>query len=227
MYSNYEKFYLSLILSILLVGCAGHNVRLGDRDYPRINPEPKHILQVHGTIDNRLQIKFASYWIVTNGKVWPVSDGNCNYMPSYFEGVSNEYSALIPISPKINNDQFEFEIATDGFLPGRCGWMFSGLLVYTGNQVFDNLFSVEAAELIVAYNPYLPWWPRQYTLESIDNYLEVSCKEDTYTDFQSAHGSGTFLNCFDTKSGKRIRALLQEGKTNSFELHIHSGGKPK
>jgi hypothetical protein len=210
------------IVSLVLCGCAGHNVRLGDRDYPEINPDPKHLLQVHGTIDSKLHINFATYWIVTNGKVWPVSDGNCNYIPSYFEGVSNEYFAVIPVHPDIQDDHFEFQIASDGFYPGRCGWMFSGLLVYTDNQVLDNLFSVEAAELIVAYNPYLPWWPRKYTLESIDNHLDVSCKEDTYTDFQSGHGSGTFLNCFDTKSGKRIRALLQGGKINTFKLNIQS-----
>jgi hypothetical protein len=227
MYCIFKKLLLSLNISILFCGCAGHNVRPGDRDYPSAISEPKHLLLVHGTINTNLHIRFASYWIVTNGKVWPVSDGNCNYMPSYFEGVSNEYSVLVPVSPRISDDHYEFEIATDAFQPGRCGWMFSGLLVYTDKQVLDNLFSVEAAELIVAYNPYLPWWPRQYTLENIDNYLNVSCKEDTYTDFQSAHGSGTFLNCFDTKSGKRIRALLQEGKLTSFELNIQSNGKPK
>jgi hypothetical protein len=226
MYSIYKKLLLSLIMSLILCGCAGQDLRPEDRDYPKANSEPKHILQVHGTIDTRLHVKFASYWIVTNGKKWPVSDGNCNYMPNYLKGVSNQYFVVIPVTPRIDSDYFEFEIATDGFLPGRCGWMFSGLLAYTDNQVFDNLFSVEAAELIIAYNPYLPWWPRQYTMESIDNYLDVSCKEDTYSDFQSAHGSGPFLNCVDTVSGKRVRALLQEGTTTSFELHIHSGDKP-
>ncbi len=227
MHSIYEKFLLALIMSLILCGCSGHNVRQGDRDYPASNPSPQYILKVYGTIDKRLHVKFASYWIVTNGKGWPVADGNCNYMPNYFEGLSNEYSVLIPVSPKIDSNNFAFEIAKDGFLPGRCGWMFSGLLVYTDNQVLDNLFSVEAAELLVAYNPYLTWWPRQYALESFGNYLDVSCKEDTYTDFQSAHGSGTFLNCFDTKSGKRIRALLKGGKTTTFELNIHSDGQPK
>jgi hypothetical protein len=227
MNSIYKKFLLALILSLILCGCAGNNMRQGDLDFPRINPEPKHVLKIHGTIDSKLHVKFASYWIVTNGKAWPVSDANCNNIPNYYEGISNQYFVLIPVEPKINKDHYEFEIATDGFLPGRCGWIFSGLLAYTDKQVFDNLFSVEAAELIVAYNSYLSWWPRQYALESIGNHVEVSCKADTYSDFQSAHGSGPFLNCVDTKSGNRIRYLLHEGNTTSLELHIHSDGKPK
>jgi len=227
MYSIYKKLLLALIVSIILSGCAGNDIRLGDQDYPIINPEPKHVLKIHGTIDKSLDVKFASYWIVTNGKRWPVSDANCNNMPNYSEGISNQYFVLIPIVPITNKDHYEFKIATDGFVPGRCGWIFSGLLAYTDKQVFNNLFSVEAAELIVAYNPYLPWWPQQYSLESIDNHLEVSCKVDSYSDFQSAHGSGPFLNCVDTKSGTRIRYLLHEGKTPSLELNIHSDGKPK
>jgi len=220
------KLFLSLIMSLILYGCAINDLRLGDRDYPIINPDPKHVLKVHGTIDPMLHVKFASYWIVTNGKTWPVSDANCNNMPNYFEGVSNQYFVLKPVTPWISKDHhYEFEIATDGFLPGRCGWIFSGLLAYTDKQVFDNLFSVEAAELIVAYNPYLAWWPRQNSLESIDNHLDVTCKVDNYSDFQSAHGSGPFLNCVDTKSGSRIRYLLHEGNTTSLELHIHSDGK--
>jgi hypothetical protein len=220
---NYT-FYLLIIFLVLIVimctGCFDHNVRHGDRDYPVVNNQHKQALSVHGTIDPILNVKFASYWIVTNNVRWPVADGNCNYTFNWLEGVSDRYSVRQPITPTMHDNNYEFEIATDEFLPGRCGWKFSGILVYTNHQAYDSMFPIDAAELIVAYNPNLPNWAN--LIKTNENHLDLSCKNDAYTDGQSGHGSGPYLKCVDSKSHTRIRALLQEGETKSFELNIHN-----
>lgn len=214
------RIMLALACLNLLLGCAGENVKKGDADFPTANPQAKHFLQVHGTIDDGVPVRFASFWVATNSKRWPVADGNCNYMFNRLEGVSDGYSVHIPITPKMENQQYTFQVATDAFLPGRCGWQFSGVLIYTDGQVFDNAFSVDAAELLVAHNPSLPNWAGMKV--TVEPHLDVTCGVNTYGISQAPH-DGIFMQCQDAVSRKKVRAQLREDLATpiNFELDIH------
>ena len=55
-----------------------------------------------------------------------------------------------PLTPTMHGNAYTVDVKTDAFLPGRCGWKFSGLQVYTNGQTLKDRGSVESAELLVA-----------------------------------------------------------------------------
>jgi len=211
-------FFLLAVLAAALGGCAGTNVKPGDLDYPQENERASNVLEVHGTIDPGLPIKFATYWISTKAKSWPVADGNCNYMFNRLEGVSSTYTAHIPLKPEIRDGSYSVELKTDAFLPGRCGWRFSGLLVYTDDQVFDSLFSIDAAELLVDFNPSLPRWAGM--IQPTGERIDVLCETSKYLPSEAPH-DGTYLKCIDAVSRRKLRVTLHGNNPPSIELNIH------
>ncbi|MDB0570742.1 hypothetical protein LBW59_08145 [Ralstonia solanacearum] len=208
------------LVAISLAGCGSSDVRPGDLDYPQLNQNAFRTLEIHGIIESGTPVKFAAHWVSTRGKLWPVADGNCNYMFNRIEGVSSSYTAQIPIVPVIRDDHYSLELKTDAFVPGRCGWKFSGLLVYADGQVFDNRFSVDAAELLVAYNPSLPIWSGM--MQSSGGSADISCKTATYATYEAPH-SGVYLKCVDTTSKQKLRVTLPEDGSHAFELNIRRG----
>jgi len=212
------KCIISVAICTAVVGCGGMNVRPGDKDYPQSNPNASAVLKVHGVVESDLPVRFAAYWVTTKGTSWPVADGNCNYMFNRFEGVTDTYSLVTPVVPVKNDDHYALELNTDELLPGRCGWKFSGLLIYTDGQVFDNGFSVDAAEILVAYAPFLPRWSGM--MQSMGNRMELSCKRLSYGASEAPH-DGIYLKCVDKDSAKKIRVLMHEGSPRSFEVNIH------
>lgn len=114
-----SKNAIILGLCVVLLGCHNLNVKVGDKDYPKANPSPSHMFTFRGTIDSKLHIQFKTLWYATNN--------DCYYMTSYVEGASNNYGASSPLNYILSDNHFEVSIATDGVLPGRCGWKFSGI----------------------------------------------------------------------------------------------------
>jgi hypothetical protein len=209
-------------LIVMLCGCAS-NVTPGDRDYPTANPNPSKVLEVHGRIEPSVPVRFFAYWIATRAKSYPVADGNCNYTFNWLEGVGDRYSVAVPVAITSKADSYVLSMNTDAFLPGRCGWKFSGLLVALDKQVFDNGFSVDEAELVVLYNPSLPNWAGM--LKSTDSHLDVACTPRSYNSSQAPH-DGVYMKCVDTASGKKIRALVSDKDSGAFELNINNSQRP-
>lgn len=108
-----------VVLCSVFFGCQQSNVQVGDQDYPKVNPTPSHLFKFRGTIDPKLHIQFRTLWYAS------ISD--CYYMTSNIEGASNHYGASLPLNYTLSDSHFEISIATDGVLPGRCGWTFSGI----------------------------------------------------------------------------------------------------
>ena len=197
-----------------MVACGGTDITKGDQKYPLANPQAKRTLQIRGLIDPSVTVRFSAYWDARNAK-----NSECGYLANWLEGVRNSYSVQIPIAPKIDDGHYELQVVTDEFLPGPCNWTFSGVLIHADGQVFDNMFSIDTSELIVANNPYLPRWRNM--LLPTDRHLDVSCKVSKYTTADAPH-EGTYMQCLDTRSGKKIRALLQENDSSPIELDIRS-----
>ena len=205
------------MLMTLISACNGSNIKKGDTDFPELNSNANQVLNIYGLIDENIQIRFAIRWITTKGKSWPVADGNCNFYTNRFEGAAGGYSFETPITPQILNGRYELRIATDAYQPGRCGWEFSGLLVYVAGQQFDSLFSIDSAELLVEPNTILPNWSGMIT--STKNSLNVSCTAINTTPPETGR-AGVFMKCVDTNTGKKIRAKLQNNTSGDFEFNI-------
>lgn len=215
-----------LIMSLALAGCDGSDVKKGDPDYPRPNPTPSMALQFHGSIDHGAQVKFASYWIVTNDKMWPVADGTCNYMGNKLEGVTAKYTLVSPIKPRMDGDQFDFSIFKDEFLPGRCGWKFSGVLVISDKRNINDIpfeeknSAIESSEIFVDYNPSLTNWSKDQLTTSTGNITEISCPI-TGASSPKESWDKSFSRCLDSNTKNRIRVRLDKQDNRTFEIKIH------
>lgn len=112
-------YFILSCLMLVLAGCHQFNVKEGSPDYPKINPTPTHSFKFQGTIDPKLHIQFKTYWFASNN--------DCYFMLSNIEGASSPYWATSPLDYILIGNHFEASVATDGVLPGRCGWVFGGV----------------------------------------------------------------------------------------------------
>lgn len=107
-----------LWLSLVCV-CSAGNVRPGDGDYPRPNPQPEKFLLLHGSIDEALDINFRVEWYANNPK--------CRYATSFLEGAYAGYTAWTPLAVARQGATFSGHVPVDGVVPGRCDWRFGGV----------------------------------------------------------------------------------------------------
>jgi len=221
-FSCARLLFLSAVL--VLAGCDGSDVKKGDPDYPQSNPRPTAILKFHGSIDPGVEVRFASYWIATNYQKWPVADGNCNYMNNKIEGVTSKYTLLSPITLNISKDSFNFSVFKDEYLPGRCGWTFSGILVFSSKQnIADFSFeekepAIDAAELFVTYDPSSTSWPKDQVTIWNNNFVEILCS-NSLLPVSTSLLKNMILKCIDYRTRKKI--IVPINNENSFELKIH------
>ncbi len=82
---------------------------------PPLNPDPKHIIRLHGrapaTLDFRFRIGFAS----TN------PEGDCWNHEGFWEG-GGEKVWSYDLYPVRKGESWEADFVVDRYLPGRCGW---------------------------------------------------------------------------------------------------------
>lgn len=124
-----------------------------------------------------------------------------------------------PLTPTMHGNAYTVDVKTDAFLPGRRGWKFSGLLVYTNGQTLKDRGSVESAERLVAAfdEKSLPNWAGM--IHATGNRLDVSC--ETATDPIEHPNDKAYLECVDTVSKRVVRLTLRDSDLHSVELNIH------
>ena len=93
------------------------NVKPGDRDYPLINANPKHLIELNATIPSTLKVRFQGYYVAGNPE--------CTY--EIGNGDRAQYYAYVPIALSGNGESQPTTVALDGVLPGRCRWQFRAL----------------------------------------------------------------------------------------------------
>jgi hypothetical protein len=108
---------LSVIL--MLAACDNANVKPGDKNYPVKNSSPQHFMSLHGTMDPSLEVGFRIHWTAHNP--------DCRYATSLVEGAYANFTASDALNVTHEGTSFFAFIATDGVLPGRCDWKFSGI----------------------------------------------------------------------------------------------------
>lgn len=116
-----------LLLSVL-AGCSGSNVQPGDPDYPQLNPNPRHWVVLHGTMDPTLNLQFSAGWVPEDPRTgWISKDPNCSYLVNRFEGATGPYSVRILLEAKRTGTTYSLRVPMDRFQPGRCNWQFTGI----------------------------------------------------------------------------------------------------
>lgn len=86
---------------------------------PPLNPNPMHVVRLHGhapkTLDFRFRVVFAS----TN------REGDCWNHAGFWEGGGAKTFAY-DIYPVRKGDAWQADLVVDRYLPGRCGWNIRG-----------------------------------------------------------------------------------------------------
>jgi hypothetical protein len=106
----------------------------GGKEFPRPNPSPTNRFIIRGTIDSALQIEFDAIYGVTNKRCMHST------LSSYIEGAGTAApSAVIPLAMQREGTQFQIDASIDAVLPGRCRWVFQGIIGRTtGEDIFNG-----------------------------------------------------------------------------------------
>jgi hypothetical protein len=115
------------------LGFSRGDYKPGGKEYPRPNPSPTKRFIIHGTIDSALQIEFDAIYRVTNKACMHST------LSSYIEGAGTlAPSASVPLAMQRESTQFQVNVSIDGVFPGRCGWVFQGVIGRTKEQDIFN-----------------------------------------------------------------------------------------
>jgi hypothetical protein len=140
-----KRLFASVGILLALASCSDSNVRPGDRDYPKKNPEPTQFLSLHGTVDGSLGIKFRVSWMAENP--------DCRYKISYIEGVDAQYAVAEDIDFNPENSKYSLLVPTDGMLPGRCSWRFAGISMTMADGFGTSLVRTNSYPLKAGQSP--------------------------------------------------------------------------
>ncbi len=191
--------------TVLLGGCNNSNIKPGDWDYPVLNPHPTHTFRIYGTMDPRLNIKFAVNWTA--------ADQHCIYPLSVIEGAYADFHVGQPVPAVRHGNHFEVTIPTDGVLPGRCKWQFAGVLIYTGKSQ-----DPASAGFIMQTNS-----PTLRPGDSPESFANFDCHLRPQVRVNGRAISG--IPC--TAHGHTQRVLWWYPRTRSVELNFYVTGKEK
>lgn len=178
-----------------------HNISQEDKDYPVKNLNPENFFLLHGTIDPSLDIKFRIGRYATNPE--------CKYMVSVMEGASNNFSVAEPLDVSRSDNQFFVRVATDGVIPGRCGWSFGGISYYSTN-------SKDFGQSLIQTNSY-PLQPGQ----SPDSILELRCKEKPIPNVNPLGKGLVCRSLLKNEHGVTGTVVWWHPETENVEVHFY------
>jgi hypothetical protein len=95
-----------------------------DPDYPSENPSPARIVRVHGTISAPLTLSLTADYAATPRVGCTATS---SWVAGAIEGATWPLTVRLPIDLAQHGNEYTAELAVDRFLPGRCGWHFSGV----------------------------------------------------------------------------------------------------
>lgn len=86
---------------------------------PQLNPDPRHVVRLHGRAPETLDFRFRVMFVSTN------PEGDCWNHAGFWEG-GGEKGWGYDFYPVRNGEQWEADLVVDRYLPGRCGWDIDG-----------------------------------------------------------------------------------------------------
>jgi hypothetical protein len=158
------RFYAVMFAVSILSSAHAHEVHIGDVNYPRTNPDPKHSFVLHGRFDPAIDVHFSVSFVSTNP--------SCSYFikNTIFTGEKEPSGVAIPLVVRRDGDEFIARVSVDGVLPGRCLWEFRGVSASGSDKQGHPLNFRNGANLTPTNSP--PLRPG----DSPDGVLDQSCK---------------------------------------------------
>jgi hypothetical protein len=128
----------ALVVSLTLFQGCRHlgtpEVAPGTSNYPQKNAGPIRQVSIRGTVAPTLKIALSAIY---QGKVAADCYKTTVFSGEIFEGQTNPLQVTLPLSVSRDGDKFSATIEVDRFVPGKCGWHFTGVLVQVSNGKFS------------------------------------------------------------------------------------------
>ena len=117
-----------------------------DTSDPELNPNPQHIVRLHGTAPESLDFKLAVVYASTN------REGDCWNHAAFFDGGGEKRWRYV-IEPVREGESWNADLTVDRYLPGRCGWKGGGtVLAYVVPEDAKPEESMSAAMGVVTWD---------------------------------------------------------------------------
>jgi hypothetical protein len=108
------------LLSGSLGAClAGVVLKTSDRDYPKTNAHPQHLILLTGKISPTLHLTLAARYQADRR---PHCERSPNFVSGFFEGAFFPAVVNVPLTVKFDKGVFQATVVEDQFLPGQCNW---------------------------------------------------------------------------------------------------------
>jgi len=137
-----------LAVVLALFGCGapqmavthiGGDLTPSDFKYPDKNPTPSQSFVINGVITGELDVKLTALYI-TNGSTFCRTTSS--FIAGSVEGATSPSLAELPLPLMRDGNRFSAAVTVDAFLPGACGWQFSGVsanVSRNGQKSISNL----------------------------------------------------------------------------------------
>jgi hypothetical protein len=102
-----------------LLGCRMSNVGANDRDYPKVNPHPQRAVELRVSVPATLRVRFDANYST------PPYTGDCHFTVGV--GAEAPFAVSMPVELHGAGEQQSAIVTIDRYLPGRCGWYFTGI----------------------------------------------------------------------------------------------------
>lgn len=196
-----------LVMAGLLLQCEAFAAKLGpafgDRDFPEVDPNPKHTFVLRGTADPELGLRFFATFGATKDD--PACGDGKVVLDPFPSRVYQEHIVFLPIEMSWMQDRFSGVVALDGLLPGKCGWKFFDVRISPQGGVLDPGVGAVGGLVIVQTNP-----PPLKANASPDSSLHLECK---------VWPDENFKRCVSCKPEFPPAWLYPD--TTSIELELH------
>jgi len=161
LYSARIRNWLLATCFAAFCGCTiskhGNNLEASDPDYPEANASASQRVFIRGlvppTFDLALDaIYSADYW-----------SGRCNFYPdtgAALNGASFPKSVRLPLKLDRESDTYKTEAVVDRYLPGYCGWRFSGVVAKLSKRELRSISNLVVSPLRDSY-PYESLRPKE------------------------------------------------------------------
>ena len=116
----------------------------GEIDYPKENPNPNRIVELSITNPDSVEYELRSVYEAPKST-------NCEYVVNVLEGATAGFGVSLPTTFVHGVDGIDrAQVVIDKYMPGRCGWKFSRLVLVVlkggkkslGHTILDNPSSV-------------------------------------------------------------------------------------
>jgi hypothetical protein len=146
----YARRCLPFVAALIITSAGGcsraphsENVKLGDADYPAVNPHPEHIINLTVIIPTSIKVQLIQGYVARSGGGSVDSGPHCAYVQTMSQArFPYGVTPALDLNP-IATDAFSGQIVLDRYLPGWCNWGFAGAWYKVCDRDQDEMLRVD------------------------------------------------------------------------------------